>query len=446
MSITGITHGDRALSSVASQPAGQEWVYQLAIPFQLSPTEVGLMVNIRRGSVRTVDLEIGSDLVIADRLDPGCDGPGCGDPSRGDSGHGDTGLADTGRVVPLSRGVEGPHPLSGRPTFFARYPLIGGFAPLGARRADGSAHPHAGTGFSVSTVIGFPTDRHVGGHWELPEEERYHAVEIQQYRYDGAEFALVESRAVALDDVLPDWRFCGPGLCSAVADGDDLLSPCSASQGSNAARAGLLRWQRLDGVWRPAAFDPVTPADRSYEPTVVRDVDGALLFTARGGADIHAIRLWRQGDPHAPWENVLTVPAMRSETPVSLNCAADGTAYVAGSPHRERDSLGNALHTVEMRESLLLWPLSEDRRALLDPVVARDCPAEFGPAPRGSIWRADHPVGLTALLADQQWRHLLCYRVLARGECVSDHPVTARTGTHVEEVFTDGPVQPLWRF
>ena len=69
MAVTGVTHRDRRLWRVSAQSPDEEWVYQLAIPFQLSSTELGLAVNIRRGSVRTVDLEVGSDLVILDRLE-----------------------------------------------------------------------------------------------------------------------------------------------------------------------------------------------------------------------------------------------------------------------------------------------------------------------------------------------------------------------------------------
>jgi len=95
---------------------------------------------------------------------------------------------------------------------------------------------------------------------------------------------------------------------------------------------------------------------------------------------------------------------------------------------------------------LLLWPLAPDRRSLLEPLVARDCAADFGPAPAGSIWRADHPVGLTVRLADGQWRHVFCYRVLDRDECVSDAAATSRTGTYVEEVITQGDSARPWGF
>ena len=73
-------------------------------------------------------------------------------------------------------------------------------------------------------------------------------------------------------------------------------------------------------------------------------------------------------------------------------------------------------------------------------------PTEFGPAPAGSIWRADHPVGLTVRLADGQWHHVLCYRVLDREECVGDAALTPRTGTYVEEVTSNGDSVWPWEF
>ncbi|MFH1569567.1 MAG: hypothetical protein ABIL09_16340 [Gemmatimonadota bacterium] len=425
MALIGVTHRGRRLWRVPSPPPDEEWVYQLAIPFQLSPTELGLAVNVRRGSVRTVDLEVGSDLVILDRLEP-------------DGGE---------RAAPLNRAHLGPHPRTGRSVLFARYPVVGGFVPVGARRADGSPHPHAGTGFGLSQVIAFPTDRTVGGHWELPEEEQYHALEVQQYRYDGARFEVVTAEMVPVDDWLPGWRRAAPGLCAAIPDGGDLLQAVSAARGDGPGGTGVLRWQRRGTAWQPDGYTPVTPADISYEPTLVRDRDGALLFTARGGGpEQDAIRLWRSTDGGHAWERILHLPGRRSETPVSLNCAADGSLYVAGSPAREVDSRGRALSSVEMREMLLLWPLADDRHGLQEPLVARDCLAEFGPAAAGSIWRADHPVGLTARLADGQWHHVLCYRVLDREECVGDRAVTPRTGTYVEEVFSDGAAAEMWRF
>ena len=64
--ITGVSKGPRDLSVPQSVPPGQEGVYQLGVPFQLSATQAGIFCNIRRAAVYANDLEIGSDLVIFD--------------------------------------------------------------------------------------------------------------------------------------------------------------------------------------------------------------------------------------------------------------------------------------------------------------------------------------------------------------------------------------------
>ena len=64
-----VTRRPRALCSVPSQAPGEEWACQIARAFQLTPTQIGLAVNIRRCHVHTVDLEVGNDLVILDRRD-----------------------------------------------------------------------------------------------------------------------------------------------------------------------------------------------------------------------------------------------------------------------------------------------------------------------------------------------------------------------------------------
>jgi len=425
MAILNVTHRDRALHRVPSEGDDEEGVYQIGIPLQLSPTECGIVLNIRRANILTGDLEIGNDLAILDRLD----------------------RINTERIVPLNRSDTRPHPHTGKRTLFARYPLVGGFVPLGAKRSDGSVHPHAGTGFAVSQVIGFPCDSDVQWAGHLPEEDRYHAMELQQHEYDGRNFSVSSTALLSDADLRPGWSLTSPGLCHAVPDGDDLLMGFCGNQEERSPRSGILRWRRAGGEWRPVAFVPITGEDSSGEATLVRDTDGSILFTARGGGTSEkAMRLWRSADGGQSWEKLLDQPQFRAGTPVSLNRCADGALYFAGNPERKTDSLGRALPSIEMRETLLLWPLAQDRRSLLDPIVARDCPAEFGPAPAGSIWRADHPVGLTVRLADGQWRHVFCYRVLDRDECVGDAMVTPRTGTYVEEILSDGENGGIWEF
>lgn len=426
-----VTRRPRALCAVPSQPPGQEWAYQIARAVQLSPTEIGLFVNIRRCHVRTVDLEVGNDLIILDRLDPLC-------PKA---------------TVPLNRGEIAAHPRTGKPLLMSRYPQAGGFVPLGALRHDGSPHPHAGTGFGMSHVIGFPVDEagNVKVYGESEIVDGYAAVEVQQFRYDAKRFIVEHTEMMPFDALLKGWEFTSMPLGNCLPDGDDLLDglvgkPAGSTQ---APGSGVARWQRRDGRWQMTAFTPVTGPDGAFEPSLVRDSDGSLLFCARGGQpgpQETSILVWRSTDGGSTWLPLIAASQVRAGTPVTINQASDGTVYIAGNPHRETDSHGKRQPSIEMRETLLLWPLSDDRRSLLPPLVARDCNADFGTPPYGSIWRADHPVGLNVRLADGRRHHLLAYRVLEQNECVSDAPATVYTGTYLEDVVTGETGTPEWRF
>lgn len=427
-----VTRRPRMLCAVPTQSSGHQWVYQMARVFQLSPTEIGLMVNIRWCAIRPVDIEVGNDMVILDRLD-------CIEPKAN---------------MPLNRGEIGKHPRTGEPLLLSRYPLAGGFVPFGVSRIDGTPHPNAGTGFAMSHVIGYPVDDAgnvtVYGLWDVPEVERYFMIELQQYRYDGIRFSVEKTELFAPKALLPGWEFTSMPLGNCVPDGDDLLGGLVGKPAGSheASGSGLARWQRRDDRWQLAAFTPVTGPDGAFEPSLVRDTDGSLLFTARGGASIESesgeeanmistendIRVWRSIDSGTCWELTVHARHVRAGTPVTINQALDGTIYIAGNPYRETDSHGQRQPSIEMRETLCLWPLAPNRRSLLESVVARDCNTDFGVPPYGSIWRADHPVGFNVRLADNQWHHLLSYRVLEQNECVSDAPATVYTGTYLEEI------------
>lgn len=444
MNQMNVARHPKILSEVPSQPAGAQWAYQVARAIQLSPTEMGLLANIRLCAIRPVDIEAGNDLVIFDRLDG-------------------TGPKAT---VPLNRAEIGVHPRTGEALLMCRYPLAGGFVPLGACRTDGTSHPHAGTGFAMSHVIGYPVDDvgdvTVYGLWNIPVADRHSMIEVQQYRYDGVHFTVEHSALFETGALLPGWVVTSMPLGNCLADGDDFLGTLVARPaGSDAvAGSGLVRWQRHDGRWHLCGYTPVPGAEGAFEPSLIRDCDGSLLFTVRGGLSFamegkqnsesksceNDIRVWKSEDGGVTWLQILHAPGVRAATPVTINKASNGTVYIAGNPHRDTDSRGEKLPSIEMRESLLLWPLSTDRTQLLVPVLARDCNSDFGVPPFGSIWRADHPVGMTIRLADGQWHHILPYRVLEQSECTSDAPVTAYTGTYVDEVLTQEPVQPEWCF
>lgn len=207
----------------------------------------------------------------------------------------------------------------------------------------------------------------------------------------------------------------------------------------------------------PVEFSPVTPLGESWsEPSLIRDSDGALLFSARGsgGQRFTEVRVWRryEGGPQwrlvfstpdvrvlhleeggPQWEQVISAPGAHSPGPISINRAADGTPYIAA----------NLLGTG--RETLCIWPLNPARTSLTEPITVRSARAEFGPPAADSRWLVDHPSGTVVRLRDGEWHALLAYRVLDSAEHRGAAP-SAWTGCYVEEVLSNGPVIPPWRF
>ena len=122
-------------------------------------------------------------------------------------------------------------------------------------------------------------------------------------------------------------------LTNAIADGDDLLLAMSAGRRDDEALSGVMRWRRDPARgWQPVDFLRVEGADGSGEPSLVRDRDGSLLFSARGGRDVmHDIRVWRSRDGGRAWAETVHVVGIVGSTPITLNRAADGTPYVAAN-------------------------------------------------------------------------------------------------------------------
>jgi hypothetical protein len=195
---------------------------------------------------------------------------------------------------------------------------------------------------------------------------------------------------------------------------------------------------------------------QGLEPTVVRDRDGSLLFTARntGGPErFHSFKVWRSVDGGQTWKKIIDLPRMREQSPVSLNRAADGAAYLATNflldavtfpdgtprppgPRSERPSYS--------RERIGLWPLLPGRDGVANPIVLFDAWKEL--PHDGKLWWVDHPVGATVRLADHAWHDIVCFRVVSHDEVRGLAGPTPQSGFHIREIRTDGPVQPPWRF
>ena len=135
--ITGVSHGGVDLTAVPSAPTGESWYYGLGMPLQLDATTVGLLANIRRDG--TPYRRLRSRHRPRDVRPPK---QRQYQPTR-----------------PVSRPTSENNPITGVPSITAKFPVMGGFVPLGGRfAANGSSHPYGGTGFGMSEVEFYPAN------------------------------------------------------------------------------------------------------------------------------------------------------------------------------------------------------------------------------------------------------------------------------------------------
>lgn len=426
--LTRVTRKPAALGTPLPQPGGEKCRYGVAFPFQVAPRKAALSVSLRVEGYPVGDFENGADVILFD------------DHTR----------IATANAIPVTRNEKYVHRQTGEKRIAIKYPIVGGFVPLGVLRADGSLHPHAGTGFGLSEVLDFP----MKGNGYYQKEDKTTAMvretDVWQFGYDGKEFHVIKSeRKPPADPVrMPDsnWALIAPGLTQAIADGDDFLYPVFATQGNPGVwmdapmASGVARWVRRSGAWQPVSFVPVAASPQPndcywMEPSLIRDGDDALLFSARGcfGGFDHVVRVWKSADNGATWEMIIDLAEARAQATVTINRAADGTPYIVANV------LGHE------RDWLSLWPLKADRSGLEDSITVRNALDEFGPPPSGVVWFVDHPTGATVQLGDGRWHHLLSYRIMDRGEHAGCQ-AAPQTGQYIEEVISAGPAIPAWKF
>ena len=415
--ITGITKGSVDLAIPPGTPPDEIWRYGLGFPFQVAPGMAGLFVNIRKDGAGSIDFEIGTDVILFD----------------------DLANISADNAIEVSRYERGTHEGLGE-TVTRKGPVIGGFVPLGAKQPDGSDHPHAGTGFGMCWAIVHQLDQH-GRFGYLDIIERYD--ELFQFAYDGRDFKILKKERVKTDTLLTGWNLLGNFITNAIPDGQDFLHVIATKIGDIVV-SGVTRWKYGENGWRPVSFVPVTGNEATWtEPSLIRDVDGSLLLSARSfcnsSHDAPAafdIAVWRSTDNGQTWQQIIYRKKCRSASPVSIDQAADGTPFIAA----------NFPPLMRRRDILCYWPLNADRTDLGELTIARDARGEFGPAPSGSWWRIDHPTSAIVQLADGAWHSLLVYRIVDNGEIEGDAGPTPQTGCYIEEVFSRGEPIPTWRF
>ena len=425
--IPSITANPPRLTEPAENPPGEVCRYGVAFPFQVAPKLAAVLCCLRNEGHPVGDFENGSDVFLFD----------------------DLARIDPATAVPIVRN-DTYVDTKGQRRIAIHYPIVGGFVPLGALSADGTPHPHAGTGFGLSEILDFPL---LGkGHYTKSHKRNKMIMRTAVYQFSyNTHFFLIDDFDV-YDSEHPltasgkgsHWPLLLPGLKQGIPDGDDFLNPINAAPGDLASWdtqstcCGVARWRRRDTRWEPIAYMPVLnkPGREIWtEPSLVRDVDGTLLFTARGcfGDLDHLIRIWRSTDNGESWKLVIEKTEAKGEAPVTINQAVDGTPYLVCN------KLGHE------RDWLVIHPLNDERDDLLPAIDVRNALADFGPPPKGPVWFMDHSMGETLRLGDGQWHHVLSYRNMDRGEHAGSTPPPS-SGQYLEEVFSDGPARPVWKF
>lgn len=403
-----ITHGAPDVTVPHATSEGGPGAYGIGTLYQLDPVTVALFANVRTIGVGHHDFEDGTDALLFRALHD----------------------LPAATPVPLSRNEEETGP-DGERRLVVKFPLIGGFVPLGATLEDGGPHPAAGTGFGCAQALSFPYD---GGGLITWKDRFLRYVELQQLRYDGSTLTtrveIIRDKGL-LRTVDGQWSIHSNGLQPAIPDGADMLFACVA-HGAGGGFVGVSRWRFADDAWRPVSFVPIS---RGSEPSLVRDHSSALLFSRRGGSQSNSLELWRSTDG-VEWTQVLNLPRKRTASPVGVDCTPDGRAFICG----------NVLGT--NRDKLMCWEATERGDGISMERTVRDCTGEFGPAPDGTFWACDHPTTTVVRLADERWHGLLAYRLLAfpRTTKGQAEPMTPQTGCHVEEIHSTGTVVPAWRF
>lgn len=437
----------RVLVSPTGVPEGQIWRYQLSYPFQVSATQAALSLNMKASPGPGQDFPTGVDILVFD----------------------DVSTIRAEDAVAIARNHDEPNPnAGGKMAHMAKFPAQIGFVPGGARLASGQAHPHAGTGFALISAGARPVDDSEGldnfpdrvGRGAFRGARAYGYMEVHQLALENGKIRPSNLERWKDGMHVDGYELVNRGMQSAIGDGDDLLMALSARRpGAPKFLSGVSRWSRRDGKWAPVAFEPITPEDNSIEPSLIRDVDGSLIFFARGRREAGPpVRLWRKSEPASGWQQTFNRNGIANSTPITLNQAVDGTPYLLMNLYEPPFHLPPEIHSdggisrIEPkgrraeRSAILLVPLNAARDGLDTPLLAFDPLVEYGVPPHQTVWAADHATGATVRLGDKDWHGLFGFRLLEWIENTHQTGPTPLTGSYLAEVVSVGPAFPPWRF
>ena len=275
--------------------------------------------------------------------------------------------------------------------FLAKFPITGGFIPLGAKLADGKPHPGEGTGILFSGAMTFNSEG------TSAEEDSELLVEIMQIKWDGKEVKVIERK---LTDTMLNLKLAGPPISYFFADNDSFLAPFTTEQG-----IVVFRFEYDDCQWKPVrAGNPFrTHVDEGilgvrgeFEPSMQKVGDTYFIHT-RGSDPVGRIYTSKDGFNYR-----LASQRYNNLIPQVLNKGLDDSLYIATNPNLDM-----------LRNPLLAYPLTGNSldmpNCTAEPIIihdqdgVRDCNGK-------SIPFVDHAVAANLFL-DGRWRHLLWYRV-----------------------------------
>ncbi len=342
------------------------------------------------------------------------------------------------RALPINR-LEVNRPLkSGKGTcILGKFPASGAFVPLGAKMADGSPHPAAGTGFLVSGTLPFLPDRSLGHPDAGPDDRPF---DLIQLKWDGKELKVTQITQV--HDLIGR-RIGRMGLSNFCAQDSGFLCPFGPIDGSfvvvvrfdwdgdawTPTQAGQPFITAQQQAWRGGAADstwnttspkagtgagaaprdkPLTEDEKKVTPgqplptNVYRylEVESSIVHVGSRYV-IHTRGVDAKGRVYTSADGLNYTFAFdhhNERTPQVLNEGLDGSLYLAtnASPGR-------------IRNPLFAYAVSLEHREVKDPLMVHD--DKFVHASGG----AEHPfidhARASNIYFGGRWRHLLLYRV-----------------------------------
>jgi len=393
-----LRHG-RILARAAAQPAETTRTvsYEVGKFFQLDRENCLLVASMREQGGH--DFEVGNDGFVFKKLSE----------------------ITAEKAFPINR-LETNYRLKNGSGFgvMGKFPVSGGFVPLGAKLADGKPHPAAGTGFLFSGTLTFLPDRS-NGHPQASRDDRL--IEFMQLRWDGKSLRVTGREMI---DNLLGVKVGRVALSNYIPQDKGFLCPFGADDGSYTV---VFRFDWDGRRWKPVAagkpfITAIAPQEQNKprvyryletEASIQRVNDRYLVYTR--GRDPKG-RVYTSSDG---LNYNLLFDHPNHTVPQTLNQGLDGGLYLASNT-------GPGW----LRNPLFAWAMRG--RDFVEPMIIHDEKGirdDKGP----ETPFVDHGVGGNFML-EGRWRHFFLYRVCDLRETNGEGaPPRPQTGLYLAEMM-----------